>query len=308
MKAIIISDDGSRHYKLKINIWMLFIISVPVLFLAGFSLNKIISGFSGQSLNSSDIQIIKRFDSYLKRLAVLEAQTQRLNALGARIAQKNNIDIDTFLLEKEPARGGIVNHSADSLGKDTTILSEQDLIKSIKLSELALARQERAFKLYRDSNTTAANRKLLQKTTVPAEFHYSSPVVAKKGYISSNYGYRRDPINGLHRFHGGIDIAGKTGTQISAIASGFVSFTGRKGGYGNVVEINHSDSLKSRYAHLSSILVKKGQVVRKGDTIGKMGSTGRVTGPHLHLEVWKNGKTVNPMLYLKDALRGLNKS
>ena len=129
---------------------------------------------------------------------------------------------------------------------------------------------------------------------------FSSPV--SQGYISSLFGKRRDPINGHQRHHNGIDIAAKHGSEIHAIASGFVTFTGRKGGYGNVVEIHHSDNLKSLYAHLHKIDVAKGEVIRKGDLIATMGSTGRATGPHLHLEVWEDGEVVNPESYIDTAL------
>lgn len=303
MKAIFISDNGRNHYKYNIKMWMLFVLPVAVLLLMSIATTIVSSYFSGNALSASDVLIINRFDSYLKRLSTLEAHTQRLNALGARIALRNHIDIDTFLLEKEPGRGGVVDNG---LNKRASILSEQDLIESIKKSEQVIVAQEKTFDFYKDLKTVAKNYKLLSKPVKIIEEHlYSSPV--NKGYISSAYGFRRDPINGKHRNHRGIDIAGRTGTLINTIASGFVSFTGRKGGYGKVVEIQHTDSLKSRYAHLNVISVREGQVVRKGDNIAKMGSTGRVTGPHLHLEVWKNGKTVNPSVYLKDALGGLKK-
>lgn len=303
MKVIFISDNGQYHRKLSFNKWAL-IIALTIL----FSLSLFLVGnsrfFNSKTLNHGDAIIIDRFDSYLKRLATLEAQTQRLNALGARIAQKNNINIETFSLEKDPARGGfIANHVED---KKAQILNEKDFILSIKKAETALAKHEKTLMLYKDLSTIATNKKLLNASGKSgSDNYYSSPV--HKGYISSKYGYRRDPINGKHRYHRGIDIAGRTGTLINSIASGFVSFTGWKGGYGKVVEIQHSHSLKSRYAHLSKISVKTGQVVRKGDTIAKMGSTGRVTGPHLHLEVWKSSKTVNPSIYLKEALGNLGK-
>jgi len=299
MKAVFISDNGRHHHKISLNVWRFFTLLAVAILLLSLTLGKI----GNNSITTSDVLIINRFDSYLKRLATLEAQTQRLNALGARIAQKNHINIDAFLLDKKPARGGFAgNH----LNKSTIVLREQDLIASIRKSEYALAKQEKVFSFYKDLETVSTNKKLLAlPVKSQAKHQYSSPV--NKGYISSNYGYRRDPINGRHRNHRGIDIAGKTGTPINAIASGFVSFTGRKGGYGKMVEIDHSDSLKSRYAHLDSILVKKGQVVRKGENIATMGSTGRSTGPHLHLEIWQNKATVDPAIYLKDALGDLRK-
>lgn len=304
MKAIFISDNGKYHYKYNLKAWMLFTIPIAVLFPASMAVNKVGTYFSSNFLTSSDVLIIDRFDSYLKRLAILEAQTERLNALGARIAKRNNINIDAFSLGEAPARGGMI----DSVSHEkVSVLSEENLIKSIKRAEEVLAKQEKTFVFYKDLSTVAKNYGLLAKTAwIAQKTSYSSPV--NKGYISSSYGYRRDPINGKHRNHRGIDIAGRTGTLINTIASGFVSFTGWKSGYGKVVEIQHSDSLKSRYAHLSVISVRRGRVVHKGDNIAKMGSTGRVTGPHLHLEVWKNGKTVNPSAYLKKAMgKSLNK-
>ena len=134
-----------------------------------------------------------------------------------------------------------------------------------------------------------------------ADYNFISPV--KHGYISSRFGYRKDPFNGRKRFHSGLDIALPTNSNIYAIANGFVTYAGRKGTYGKLLEINHSKSIKSRYAHLNSFLVKSGQLVKKGDLIGKVGSTGRSTGPHLHLEIKENKKAVDPYIYLKTALK-----
>lgn len=121
----------------------------------------------------------------------------------------------------------------------------------------------------------------------------------KNGHTTSRYGFRKDPINGAHRNHRGIDLAAPRGTTVTSIADGYVTFIGRRGAYGKVIEITHSDSLKSRYAHLNSYNVSMGKVVNKGSKIGEVGSTGRVTGPHLHLEVWKKGNTVDPLYYLR---------
>jgi murein DD-endopeptidase MepM/ murein hydrolase activator NlpD len=98
--------------------------------------------------------------------------------------------------------------------------------------------------------------------------------------------------------HTGLDFAGKTGSDVVAVASGVVSWTGRNAGYGNVVEISHGDELVTRYAHNKENLVVSGDVVRKGDTIALMGSSGRVTGPHVHFEVYKNGRAVDPSSYV----------
>lgn len=119
--------------------------------------------------------------------------------------------------------------------------------------------------------------------------------------ITSRYGNRRDPFLGRLAFHGGIDFRTPTGTPILATGSGVVVHAGRNGGYGKMVEIDHGNGITTRYAHLSSVEVRKGDHVAIGVRIGKSGSTGRSTGPHLHYEVRRNGKAADPMRFLKAA-------
>lgn len=117
--------------------------------------------------------------------------------------------------------------------------------------------------------------------------------------LSSSYGVRFDPFTHRPAFHSGLDFPGAFYTPIMATAPGVVSFTGVRSGYGNVVEIDHGNGFKTRYAHLQAASVKVGQRVAIGQRIGAMGSTGRSTGPHLHYEVWVNGRAQNPNRFLK---------
>ncbi len=119
-----------------------------------------------------------------------------------------------------------------------------------------------------------------------------------RGYISSRFGYRKDPFTGLRRFHSGVDIANVRGTAIYAAYDGVVIFAGEKGGYGLCVIISHPLGYTTLYGHLSKILVKYGQRVSKGSKIALMGSSGRSTGSHLHFEIRRFGKYLNPLLYL----------
>ena len=124
--------------------------------------------------------------------------------------------------------------------------------------------------------------------------------------LSSSYGYRSDPFNGHAAFHAGLDFPGSMGQPILAAASGKVSFVGQRSGYGNVVEVTHGNGILTRYAHLSGFNTRVGQPVARGDTIARMGSTGRSTGPHLHFEVRVNGSAINPRRFLearKDVLQ-----
>jgi murein DD-endopeptidase MepM/ murein hydrolase activator NlpD len=120
------------------------------------------------------------------------------------------------------------------------------------------------------------------------------------GWISSPFGFRESPFTSEHEFHSGVDIAAHKGTPVKATANGTVSFVGYKGSYGKAVSINHGFGIVTRYGHLSSFHVKKGQKVLRGDVIGEVGSTGRSTGPHLHYEVRLNDIPVNPEKYMSE--------
>ncbi len=127
-------------------------------------------------------------------------------------------------------------------------------------------------------------------------------IPVKKAYrFTSGFGYRRDPKTGGRRLHQGVDFAGPIGTPLHATADGVVTHAGWSSGYGRLVKIQHEFGIETRYAHMSKIRVKSGQRVSRGDRIGDMGSSGRVTGPHLHYEVRVGGKAVNPMIYIKAA-------
>jgi murein DD-endopeptidase MepM/ murein hydrolase activator NlpD len=119
------------------------------------------------------------------------------------------------------------------------------------------------------------------------------------GYISSRFGERSDPFNGHQAIHLGLDFAAPLGTPVTAVADGVVTFAGERSGYGKVVEIDHGNGYMTRYAHNSAIEATVGSRVRAHETIAKVGSTGRSTGPHCHFEVWLNGRAVNPMAYVK---------
>ncbi len=126
-------------------------------------------------------------------------------------------------------------------------------------------------------------------------------VLDGKARISSEYGMRKDPFNGEMAFHDGVDLAVKRGTGITALKDGVVTFSGFKGGYGNTVIVRHEDGLETVYSHASRNHVREGETVTSGTILADVGSTGRSTGPHLHFEVRKDGKAVNPLPYLKDS-------
>ena len=137
----------------------------------------------------------------------------------------------------------------------------------------------------------------LQQEVIPS----GRPI--NKGWISSRYGKRNDPFTGKPDFHKGIDLAGREGADVIAVGSGVVMWSGKRFGYGNMVEINHGNGYITRYGHNKENVVKVGDTVKKGQVIAQMGNTGRSTGPHVHFEVWRSGRTVDPMKFIQTAHR-----
>lgn len=126
-----------------------------------------------------------------------------------------------------------------------------------------------------------------------------APATRSKLRITSPFGLRQDPFDGRFRAHSGIDIAAQHGAAIYSASAGKVVFAGRSGGYGNMIELDHGNGLRTRYAHLSRILARPGSAVATGEIIGEAGSTGRSTGSHLHFEVRKHGEAQNPLTYFE---------
>ena len=162
------------------------------------------------------------------------------------------------------------------------------------------------------SGASAFERQLYRVNVARAQVdRYSHALVAvpvRKPVIgevdmSSPFGMRMDPFLGRPAIHTGIDLRGDIGEPVRTTATGRVSIAGREGGYGNMVEINHGNGLATRYGHLSQIDVKVGQFVRIGEVIGRIGSTGRSTGPHLHYETRVNGEAIDPQKFLRAGLR-----
>jgi len=168
-----------------------------------------------------------------------------------------------------------------------TIQTQNEYKNNIKILETNIK-----FEKLVDNSDTKNLKKLTQKIIYIDNF----PV--KTGYITSRYGMRKDPFTGKRTMHRGIDIGARKGTSIYPVGEGKVIFSGRKAGYGKMIEIAHSDTVVSRYSHLKTSLVKKGQMVKTTDVIAQVGNTGRSTGPHLHLEIAFNGETANPRIYL----------
>lgn len=220
-------------------------------------------------------------DAMTSRMGDMQAELLRLNALGERLVEMAGLNPEEFDFENPPPQGGpddgspvqdyTIKEIASELGSMVSLLKDRK--RKLEILEEAMAEKD------------------LTAHAVPKGW----PI--HKGYITSNYGFRVHPIKRRRIMHKGVDFAAPRGTPIYAVADGLVTFAGKQGGYGNIVEIRHVDGLVTRYAHNSRNVVTEGQRVRQGQKIATVGSTGASTGPHVHFEVLKNGEHVDPIRY-----------
>ena len=235
-----------------------------------------------ESLAGLDKDSQRNLDALALKLGQLQAQATRLNALGDRLTQVGKLDDGEFDFSSDPALGGPEEPAASGAAPPPISAGIDNLRAEFDRQEAQLGVLENL---------------LLDRKVDNALLPSGMPVA--QGYIASGYGDRSDPINGHEAMHLGIDFDAPIGTPVTAVAEGVVSFVGVKPGYGNVVEIDHGNGYMTRYAHNSAIVADAGARVHAGDTIAKVGATGRATGPHCHFEVWLNGRPVNPIAYVK---------
>jgi murein DD-endopeptidase MepM/ murein hydrolase activator NlpD len=224
----------------------------------------------------------RSLDALAVQLGKLQAQAARLNALGERLTQVGRLDDGEFDFSATPAMGGPEEPVSAT---DAPV----PLVAGIDSLRAEFERQ--------DAQLSLLENLLLERKVDNALLPTGMPV--KHGYIASGYGVRTDPINGHRSVHRGIDFDAPMGAPVLSVAEGVVTFAGVRHGYGKVVEVDHGNGYMTRYAHNSKIEVKVGQRVHIGDTLAKVGSTGRSTGPHCHFEVWLDGRPVNPIAYVK---------
>jgi murein DD-endopeptidase MepM/ murein hydrolase activator NlpD len=224
----------------------------------------------------------ERIDALAMRLGEVNAHVIRLNALGKRLTEMADIDSREFDFDSAPPSGG---PEADGEGVSAQIPDLSTMLSNLE-QRVAL----------RDSQLSALENVILARELKEEIHPEGRPVTA--GFISSYFGEREDPFTGHEAYHKGVDFAGTAGANVVAVAAGVVTWAGERSGYGNLVEINHGDGFVTRYAHNERTLVAVGQTVKRGDPVALMGSTGRSTGPHVHFEVIRNGRPVDPLSFV----------
>ncbi len=267
-----------------------------VIKLSRFSLG-IVLGFLSSIVFSILISIfstIKLTFTYIENLT-LKRQNQRLKSYISKIEEeirtiKSNLDTVFHITNNVRILAGLNPISSDvryfGIGgyikkSDDSLSFEVDNLKRLLKFEL---------------NEVQKISKMIEEKK--EELERMPSIIPTPGIIVSNFGYRNDPFTGEYKMHEGIDIFAPIGTPVYSTAKGVVIFSGYKEGYGLTVEIFHKNGIITRYAHLSRSLVRVGQEVKRGEIIGKVGSTGRSTGPHLHYEVIVNGVPRDPINYI----------
>ncbi|GLS25570.1 M23 family metallopeptidase [Marinibactrum halimedae] len=306
MKVIVVGKNHSRTRSFNISSWARALLSICLLgiplgaTLIGYQLGAgrdeqtdVLADDSAQALKQA-IDTQKRTVEQTRReteehlaaltlrMAELQARLVRLDALGERLTTIAKLDSGEFDFSQTPALGGPESLEAQSTYIPPTFIEVID-----QLADQIADREQQLETL----EILMANRKIQSDLFIAGR-----PI--KKGWMSSRFGRRTDPFNGKIAWHGGVDFAGKFGSDIISVASGVVTWSDKRSGYGQMVEVSHGGGFSTRYAHNSENLVKVGDVVKKGQVIALMGSSGRSTGPHVHFEVYKNGRAVDPSSYI----------
>jgi murein DD-endopeptidase MepM/ murein hydrolase activator NlpD len=229
-------------------------------------------------VDSKDAYLRANLDAMARKLGEMQARMMQIDALGERVAGLAGLDPAEF---KQDGAGGALVADTE-LGLDE-LMRSVDRLDGVTGSQI-------------DWLTVIESRlfdQKIQRSLVPTE----EPV--EGGRVGSRFGFRIDPITGRRAMHTGLDFPADTGTPILAAAGGVVVVQEYHAAYGNMVEIDHGNDLITRYAHASKVHVKKGDIVRRGQPIAEVGSTGRSTGPHLHFEVWVSGVPQDPKRFLE---------
>lgn len=301
MNIIILLDKRKKSLKLSSGAVALILggalaAAALAAFLVGGAVNESEELSEARRVNALKEDVLKELkaraqtslNTMASRLSLLQSHVTRLDALGSRLADA--AELEGFEFESSPGLGGPHEGLGSVSGGGQPSFPQFDFFSEV--DELERALQDRHTQL--SALEALLRNRRLEEQALPA----GAPTISDGTWVSSLYGYRSDPLTGAREFHQGVDFAGKLGTMITAVADGIVIWSAPRHAYGNLVEISHGNGYVTKYAHNRQNLVSVGQKVEKGEVIALMGNSGRSTGPHVHFEVVKNGKNVNPGRYL----------
>lgn len=233
-------------------------------------------------LELSKQEVQAQVDALTIQAGQLQAHINRIDALGSVLVEAAGFEPDEFNFDPPSAIGG------PGISMNEIQITDKQIDAVFKEIQTSLDARERQL----NTLSIAFYDKKFEKDTVPQ----GRPVA--HSWISSRFGKRRSPFTGKPEMHKGMDFGGRVGSSVVAVGGGIITFAGKNGSYGKIVEVDHGNGYKTRYAHNKELLVQKGEVIKRGHVIAKLGDTGRSTGPHVHFEVLKDGIQVDPMKYI----------
>lgn len=228
----------------------------------------------------------KKLTAMTLQMGEMRAKLRRLDVMGERLAQSVDLDLEALNADREAAFA--------TGGPEASILDAPGIPAADVMSDLEQLIRE----LEDKQNQLTTLESVLMRHHISAESYVAGRPV-DGGWLSSHYGVRKDPFDGTPTMHNGIDFANLAeDAGVFATGAGVVTWSGERYGYGKLIEIDHGGGLKTRYGHCAELLVKEGDVVTRGQQIAKLGSTGRSTGPHVHYEVLRNERHIDPSHYV----------
>lgn len=280
---MILPHDTSNVKKIQLNsnwfrvfaiISIIFWVSSLFMFFNYFSLKNRVAYL--EDVEKKAIKQKLEMENLNSKIQFLETQLARLQNMDLKVREMVNLEVNS---SGATFAGGNSNIKSDDMAK-VMLEKAENLEKEIKIREKSMS-------------------ELIEYLEDRRSLFMATPSLwPARGFITSDFGWRRDPITGVTEFHEGIDISSPYGTKVVAAAEGVVIESGSDAGYGKVVVIDHGYGIVTRYAHLSASYVPVGKKVKKGEVIGAVGNSGKSTGPHVHYEVRIDGVPINPLKYL----------
>ncbi|NQU08712.1 MAG: M23 family metallopeptidase [Candidatus Abyssubacteria bacterium] len=296
---LIVPNTSEQGYNIGVSAWalklgalFLFVTFIAVVAFCAVRVDawkrqhiRIVSDLEQEiSARDSNLDVIEKEFS---RLLSLEDKLRAIAGLKPRQTAAEGVGMGG---QGGPELSETILYSKDRPGRSFFLLENRSLSADELLREIATVHE--GFSEILD----AFEREQERLSSIPS----INPVYSPEAWISSGYGYRKDPITGNRRFHDGIDIVAPRKTPIIAPADGVVTYAGWRDGLGRMIEIRHGYGYRTTYGHNEKLMVKKGAWIKRGDPVALLGSSGRSTGPHLHYEIRINGKLTNPYKYLID--------
>ncbi len=288
---LLIPDSQSESRQLSIRWWVIYasagllvLLVIASFFFAGQYVTDQVEQTELARLRTENQRLTEKYEQI--RWDLSEANARYQDLVQKEIAIRTMFDLPEINIEERQlgtGGPGSQKYASMSQGEKLAYRTEVEVDRLLRLSEFEIEKYGEVEQ---------------ELSSLKDRLEHTPSIWPTKGWLSRGYGMKYDPFTGYKQMHRGIDVANRTGTVIIAPAAGVVKSVGKAGGLGKMIVIDHGYGFVTRYGHLSQITVQRGQKVMRGDEIALMGNSGYSTGPHLHYEVWRNGKALDPREFI----------